>query len=523
MPAAASISVLLLISALGIYIHALFLSISLGFPWIILALMYKWWRTKDRDYYDATRVVTSVLGINFALGAITGTLVEFGLVQAWSGSIFVIATFGFVPLTLELVAFVGEVLFLIMFVVTLGRVRAPLSIGIMGAYLVMAIFSGAVITTVNSWMNVPWGTANLATTIYPFLPLYGPNSINPQAIVRLKAELVQNLFTTGSSAQILQNSTLANSVGVTLTNPFIAFYSPYALASALHAVNAAMIVGISFGLAGFAYKFFKTGGGKYVKIMRSILPILLVLLILQPTVLGDFMGKTVAADQPTKFALMEGAQTTTQNPLVAFLAYGDPQHSIPGLDDFKKACEGNTGKTLGQLVSSIIPNLNTGPASSVDLGEMCVSDLTEAGTAMAIVNSGYIAKITLGVIAVVSLVALVTVCFSLGPLSNLTTAIFASLGRKRTVLLLSLLVLSACVLTASLGWFVREVGRKPWTVYGLLYPEELVTPVPINPVVLAFFVLTFVIVAIVGVYGMYVVATSPLRFIQLLKKGAGVE
>jgi cytochrome d ubiquinol oxidase subunit I len=235
------------------------------------------------------------------------------------------------------------------------------------------------------------------------------------------------------------------------------------------------------------------------------------------------MGKTVAADQPTKFALMEGAQTTTQNPLVAFLAYGDPQHSIPGLDDFKKACEGNTGKTLGQLVSSIIPNLNTGPASSVDLGEMCVSDLTEAGTAMAIVNSGYIAKITLGVIAVVSLVALVTVCFSLGPLSNLTTAIFASLGRKRTVLLLSLLVLSACILTASLGWFVREVGRKPWTVYGLLYPEELVTPVPINPVVLAFFVLTFVIVAIVGVYGMYVVATSPLRFIQLLKKGAGVE
>ncbi len=520
--AEAIVSTLLPISALGIYIHSFFLSISLGFPWIILPLMYKWWRTNDRDYYDAAKVATSVLGVNFALGAITGTLVEFGLVQAWSGSIFVIATFGFVPLTLELVAFVGEVLFLIMFIVTLGRVRTPVSIGIMSIYAVMAIFSGAVITTVNSWLNVPWGTASLATSIYPFLPQYGPNSINPQALVQLKADLLQNLLTTGSSAQILQNSTLANSVGVTLTNPFIAFYSSYALASVLHAVNAATIVGISFGLAGFAYRFYKTGSGKYLKIMRAILPVLLVLLILQPTVLGDFMGKTVAAGQPTKFALMEGAQTTTQNPLVAFLAYGDPQHSIPGLEDFKKNCEDNRGKTLGQLVSSILPNF-IGPAASVDLGELCVSDLNEAGLAMPGVSTGYIAKITLGVVALVSLVALVSVNFSLGSLSKLTATIFAPLGRKRTALLLSLLVLSGCILAASLGWFVREVGRKPWTVYGLLYPEELITPVPINPIVLAFFVLTFVTVAVIGVYGMYVVATRPLRFIQLLKKGAGVE
>jgi cytochrome d ubiquinol oxidase subunit I len=523
MPAASSVPILLLISALGIYIHAMFLTISLGFPWIILALLYKWWRTEDRDYYEATRTVTSVLGVNFALGAITGTLVEFGLVQAWSGSIFVIATFGFVPITLELIAFIGEVLFLIMFVVTLGRVRAPVSIGIMAVYAAMAIFSGAVITTVNSWLNVPWGTANLATNLYPFLPQYGPSATNLQALVKLKVELVQNLLTSGSSSQVLQNSTLAGNVGLTLTDPFVAFYSPYALASMLHAVNAAIIVGISFGLAGYAYRFFRTGNPKYVKIMRAVLPILLVLLILQPTVLGDFMGKTVAADQPTKFALMEGAQTTTQNPLTAFLAYGDPQHPIPGLEDFKKACDSNRGKTLGELVSSVVPNANAGPASSLDLQDLCLSDISKAEADMAAVNSGYFAKILLGIIALISLVALVALNFPLGPLSRLTERVIAPLGRRKAILLLSFLVLAACVLTASLGWFVREVGRKPWTVYGLLYPEELITPVPIDPIALALFVLTFVTVAIVGLYGMYVVATSPLRFIQLLKKGAGVE
>lgn len=101
------LSPLLFINALGVYIHAIFLSISLGFPWVIGSLIYKWWRTKDPDYYSAARTATGVLGLNFALGAITGTLVELGLVQAWPGSIFVIATFGLMPLALELIAFIG--------------------------------------------------------------------------------------------------------------------------------------------------------------------------------------------------------------------------------------------------------------------------------------------------------------------------------------------------------------------------------------------------------------------------------
>jgi cytochrome d ubiquinol oxidase subunit I len=523
MPAGTFVPTLLLISAFGIYIHAFFLSISLGFPWIILGLLYKWWRTNDEDYYGAARTATSVLGVNFALGAITGTLVEFGLVQAWPGTLFVIATFGFVPLTLELVAFVGEVLFLIMFIVTLRKVKVPVSIGIMALYAIMAIFSGAVITTVNSWLNVPWGTANLATHIYPFLPQYGPSAVDLQALVKLKVQLVQSLLTSGSSSQILQNSTLAGNVGTTLTDPFVGFYSPYDWASMLHAVNAGIIVGMSFALAAYAYKFFKSESAKYVKIMRAFLPILLILLVLQPTVFGDYMGKVVATSQPTKFALMEGTENTTQNSLIAFLAYGNPQQSIPGLQDFKKACEDNQNKTLGELASSVVPGINSGPASSINLQDLCLSDLSKAESEMVQVNTGYYAKIAVGVIALISIIALVALNFSLGLLTTLTEYILKPLGRRRAIPLLSFLVLSSCVLAASLGWFVREVGRTPWTVYGLLHPGELITPVPINPMVIAVFVATFATVAVVGIYGMYLVATRPLRFIELLRKGAGVE
>ncbi len=501
-----AVSTLLFISALGIYVHAFFLSISLGLPFVIGALLYKWWRTKDKDYYEAVKTTTGVLGLNFALGAITGTLVEFGLVQAWPGSIFVIATFGFMPLALELIAFIGEIVILIIFIVTLGRVKPQSSLGIIALYAMMAVLSGLLITTANSWLNVPWGTGNLAQSLYPFLPQYGPLAADPQALVRLKVQFLTR-STPGSPAQALQDPSFAQKVGLTLWDPFVAFGSPYAIASMIHNVNAGIIVGMAFALAGYGYRFFKSSNKKNLKIIRAFLPILLVSLVLQPTVFGDFMGKMVAANQPTKFALMENAQTTITNPLISFLAYGDPSRPIVGFDTFAKACNSLGSNTL----------------ASTKLSSVCLSDLALAESRIGVINAAYYAKIAFGVLALVSLVALTAYTFKIPILSKIAAVIFRRLGNRGTILLLSILLLVSTITPASLGWFIRENGRKPWTVYGLLYPSEISTPVPINPVVLAAFTITFVVMAVVGIYGMYVVSTKRLRFIELLRKGAGVE
>lgn len=514
-------SLLLQISALGIFIHAFFLTISLGFPWVIGALLYNWWRSKSQEYYDAARSVTGVLGLNFALGAITGTLVEFGLVQAWPGSIFAIATFGLIPLTLELVAFLGEIVLLVMFIVTLGKVRAPVSLGVIMSYAVMAALSGVLITTVNSWLNVPWGTGNLAANLYPFLPPYGPNAVNPTALVSLKLELVKSFISTGTGSQVLQNPSLAKTIGVTLIDPYVAFASPYAWASAFHNVNAGIIVGISFALVGYAYRFLKTGEAKYVRIMKAFLPVLLILLILQPTLLGDFMGKAVAIQQPTKFALMEGASNTTQNPLVAFLAYGDPQHPIIGFDALRSQCNSLGNATLGNL-TPLAPNVTLGSVSSVSLKSVCLSDLSKSESRLPLMNAIYYLKIAIGIVDLVALLGLAALNFNIGILSKITRRILSRLGEQRGVFLLSLAVVVASIFASGIGWFVREDGRKPWTVYGLLYPEELVTRVTIGPVVVLF-ALLFVAIAVVGIYGIYVVSTRRLKFIELLKKGGGVE
>jgi cytochrome bd quinol oxidase subunit 1 apoprotein (EC 1.10.3.-) len=76
----------------------------LGFPLAITALLIKYWRSRDPYYLSVTRKLTIVLFINFALGAVFGTLVEFGLVQIWPGTIIAIASFALVPLALELIA-----------------------------------------------------------------------------------------------------------------------------------------------------------------------------------------------------------------------------------------------------------------------------------------------------------------------------------------------------------------------------------------------------------------------------------
>jgi len=516
-------SMLLPISALGIFIHAFFLTISLGFPWVIGGLLFQWWRTKGQEYYDAARNVTAILGLNFALGAITGTLVEFGLVQAWPGSIFVIATFGLMPLTFELVAFIGEIVLLVMFIVTLGKVRPLASLGIMMFYGAMAILSGVLIMTVNSWLNVPWGTGNLASTLYPFLPQYGPSAADPSALVRLKLELIKNQVATGTASQILQSPDLARAVGLTLNDPYVALSSPYAWASALHAVNAGIIVGMSFALVGYAYCFLKTGQTKYVKIVKAFLPILLVLLILQPTVFGDMMGKAVAVQQPTKFALMEGAANTTQNPPIAFLAYGDPQHAIIGFDRLRSQCASLGQTTLGNIAASAAPNITLGSASSVSLKSVCLSDLSKSESRLLVIYSLYYAKIAVGILDLVAIVGLVALNFNLGPLSRLTKRILKRFGEQKSVFLLSLLVVSTSIFASGLGWFVREDGRKPWTVYGLIYPEELITPISISPFVFVAFALIFVAVAIIGIYGIYIVSTRRLKFTELLEKGAGVE
>ncbi|MCX8172824.1 MAG: cytochrome ubiquinol oxidase subunit I, partial [Archaeoglobaceae archaeon] len=517
---------LLMLSALGVYFHSIFVSITLGFPIVIMALLLKYHRTGDEDYYKAIRLMTAVLAVNFALGAITGTLVEFGLVQAWPGTIIAIASFAFTPLAFELIAFANEIAFLVLFIVTLGRIKPIYSFYILAIYWIFAVFSGVLITAVNSWLLAPWGTGGVAKAIYPFIPEFGTTEVDVAKLLMIK---IISLSTGLPLQAIIQTPEVAGKIGIILYEPYSAFLSPFGTISIFHNLFAAFIVGISIALLGYAIRYHKTKQERYLKILKIISPIFLVLFLIQSAIFGHFMGESVAKYNPTKFAMMENAIQSYQDPLVAFLAYGDPSKPIIGFDELKKACDLNADKKIGDLAvsvgidkSQVISTaktlgvaLNEQKLESVlnlELRQICYADLERAMEKISVVHTSYYTKIFFGLVGFISAIALFA-NFKSKRVSNIVDRFLGNRG----ILVISILLFFSSVIPSVLGWFVREVGRKPWTVYGLLYPEELVTIVEYARTPLFAFFMTIAISSIVifGLYAMYLVATREQKFVEL--------
>ncbi|MEM0503594.1 MAG: cytochrome ubiquinol oxidase subunit I [Archaeoglobaceae archaeon] len=519
---------LLALSALGVYFHAIFVSITLGFPLVIMALLWKHNRTGVEDYFRDAKIATSVLAVNFALGAITGTLVEFGLVQAWPGTIVAIATFAFTPLAFELVAFACEIALLVLFIVTLGKIKPMKSFLILAFYWIFAVLSGVLITAVNSWLIVPWGTGIVAKTLYPFMPDFGPLYTDVEKLLALKVLILA----TGLPMQaILQIPEVSAKFGVLLYDPYVTLLSPYSLSSILHNLFAAFLVGTSIALLGYAIRHYQTGEERYLRGIKVVAPIVFVLFLAQPTMLGHLMGVSVVEYNPTKFAMMENALESYHNPIIALVAYGDPYRKIMGFDDLKSSCELHGDAKLGEIAKSVGLTENEVLLMAKEVGvsveprrisavydtklkEICLTDLEKAISRIKAVHLSYYTKIFFGILGFLASVSL----FAFLKSSTFSKLLGRFFGNK-TLLLLSIAIFLGSAVPSALGWFVREVGRKPWTVYGLLYPEELVTVVEyaLTPHFLAFMSFVVLAIALAGIYAMYIVATKELKFLELLR------
>lgn len=508
------------LSALGIYFHAFFVSLTLGLPVAIIIMLWMHRSKGGESYLQAAKLMTRILVLNFALGAITGTLVEFGLVQVWPGVNLAVATAALAPLALELVAFTCEIALLVLFYVTLGKVKTLASVSIIALYTAFAFLSGYLITSVNSWMQAPWGTGALARALYPFMPSFGPDVVDEPRIVAVKvAALAKGV----PLSVVLEQPGLSERLGVLLDDPMIALYNPYALISALHNITAGVLVALSLVIAAYAYAHYRSGGEKYLEVLRPLVIAFAVLFAIQAPVFAHFMGEAVVRYNPTKFALMEGAATTYHNPIVALIAYGDPSRPIAGFDALRRSCEELGGTTLGDLASAlgleryleVLDAADARRVAGLKLRDLCLADLERAERLMPLVHYAYYAKVVAAIAGGLAAAALLLLFVRIPVLSRAAERVTALLGDfRRRVLVLAALALAGTALPSALGWAVREIGRKPWSVYGLLTPEELITPVPLaqSPGFLALAALLILAVGLGGVYAMYLVASRGSRF-----------
>jgi cytochrome d ubiquinol oxidase subunit I len=412
---------------LTIMFHFIFPAISIGLALLIAIVETARWRTGDPVYERMSDFWLKLFALTFVVGVATGIVMEFQFGTNWAAySRFVGDIFG-APLAAEGVfafflesGFVGLLVF--------GRRRISSGVRCFAAWMVAlgSSLSAFWILVANSWMQTPAG----------------------YAIVDGRARL---------------------------TDFWAAVFNPSTLPRLLHTLASSWAMA-SFLMAGVASWYFLKGRGGPVA--RASLRLGTVAALVSTVVVfasGDRHARQVAHTQEAKFAAMEGLYSTTPGaPLVLF--------SLPPTQDGRRA-----GPEL--VVTNLVSFLAFGNFQAPVRG---LEDFPrEDWPPVAITFLSFHNMVILG--NAMALAAVVGV-FLLWR-GRLETA-------RRWQQIMVLLV-PAPMLAIQLGWMTAEAGRQPWIVYGLMRTRDAVSKVVTAPEVLFSIVLFSLVYLALGALWVY--------------------
>jgi cytochrome d ubiquinol oxidase subunit I len=412
--------------AMSLAFHIIFAAIGIAMPALMVIAEWKWLRTKEEVYLTLAQRWAKGTAILFAVGAVSGTVLSFELGLLWPAFMGHAGAVIGMPFSLEGFAFFTEGIFLGIYLYGWKRVRprAHLFAGVMVA--VSGALSGIFVVIANAWMNAPTGfrlVDGKPVDIDPIAAMLNPAAFGQTLHMTLAAYAATGFVVAGIHAFMLRR------------DPHNQFHKA--------ALGIALVIG---GVAA----------------------------ILQPFS-GDLIAKSVAQTQPIKLAAFEGQfQTEKGAPLrvgglpdeaaretryaieipfgLSLLAYGDPQSTVKGLNDFP----------------------------------------TDVHPPVAIVHFSFQIMVACGV--AMMLVALWAAWRFLR-------------GRRERKWADSKWFLRAIVFAAPLGfiaietgWTVTEVGRQPWIIYGVMRTSEAVTPMPGLIVPFLTFTVLYIFLAIITVF-----------------------
>ena len=412
--------------AMSLAFHIIFAAIGIAMPLLMIIAEWKWLRSKDETYLTLAQRWAKGTAILFAVGAVSGTVLSFELGLLWPGFMGYAGSIIGMPFSLEGFAFFTEAIFLGIYLYGWKRVppRAHLFAGVMVA--LSGAVSGIFVVIANAWMNAPTGfrlVNGQPVDIDPIAAMLNPAAFGQTLHMTLAAYAATGFLVAGIHAFMLRR------------DPNNRFHKA--------AISIALVVG---GVSA----------------------------ILQP-LSGDFLAKSVAKTQPVKLAAFEGQfQKEKGAPLriggipdesagetrhaieipyaLSWLAYGDPNAVVRGLNDF--------------------PADERPPVAIVHISFQI---MVASGVAMMLVA--------------------------------LWAAWRYLRGRRNQTWLSSKWFLRVLVVAAPLGflaietgWIVTEVGRQPWIIYGVMRTSEAVTPMPGLIVPFITFTVLYIFLAVITVF-----------------------
>ena len=466
---------------LGIYVHAVFLVFAVGFPIVVLAFEAIGTIKKDNDYIKLAKNASKIWGISFAAGAVTGTLVEFGLVVVWSGSIALIASMGAAPLIIELYAFIIEIVLIGTYLTTFDILKNHRIIHMLIGFGVLfgSNLSAYMILAVNAWMQVPWGTGNfVGQNILPWVPTMGPDVVNSKSLGILATAL------SNYGSVVLASPNAFQLLAPFTTDPWIAIVSPEAIITYIHNLLAA-VIDTSFIAASYvSYKILK-GYGKYeynLKALKVTFGAGAIASILQP-IAGDQQGRLLYEFQRNIFYATEGiGPNGGYNPILSFLLYGNFNHYFRGFN-----------------------YLESLPGSNNPYAQMTIQ---ASMTYEPWLHFFYYTMVILGVVLFILAIAYFGLYIKL--IDRLVKAIFRR-STERFLIYGSFIGAISGVVASISGWGAREMGRHPWTIYGLVTYPEVITP---HPITIWFTIIIMVIelaILFAGLWGFYMIYLKNLK------------
>ena len=494
------------LSIVGIGLHWGILQYVLGLPFMAFVAELIYFKTKDEDWMRIAKVLVKATAIVFAVGAASGTLVEFGLITVWPRVLAAVGKWLYFPMYAEVFAFIMEVLVIYMLWYGWDRLSPKARLVLTFFAFLGPWYSGAMIIAANSFMQVPTGLVPdynpytgqwLYSQGYPKILVAIPTSIasllnvttlqslgvqikgttSDAVLAYVPVTIVDRLVYESFSGYTLNQSVLRlvlksgalNDPGLAST-PVLSvlnaildatvkyygiytylFQSPDFAPSLMHAIGAGLVVSGFTAMAGFGTRLMKAKDERYRKYLEKAFKFAvvfsLVVIAYEGLIAGHEMGVTVAKYQPEKFAAMEGL-------------------GVPGFTSIAELLHtGPIEKLLAYgTLSAHLPVYGQIPTGWGNISSTLGVPGTSTYLPPLIVDYTYYAMVIVGV--------------ALGVYALILTAYVAT-GRTARVhrVWMSLLVPAAVLaqFASYMGWATREMGRLPWVVYGIMTLSDTVT------------------------------------------------
>jgi cytochrome d ubiquinol oxidase subunit I len=416
--------------------HFLFVPLTIGLALIVAVLETFYLRSRDPRYLRATRFWGKFLVLNFAVGVVTGLVLEFQFGMNWSAySRFVGDVFGG-PLAVEgLLAFFLESTFLGLWIFGWDRLSPRLHL--LAAWMVAlgTIVSAFWILTANSWMQNPVG--------YRIDPATGHAQLDSFAAVISNRVVWTHLVHTVFSAIVTAAAlVLAVSAWHLLRNSREAAFP-----------TTAAIAAVAIALSGFGV-----------------------------ALSGHFQGVQMTGVQPMKMAAAEALWETEKPAAFSVVA-------LPDSSDGRN------------LIDIRVPRLLSLLATSTFGGEVKGINPLQAEYEARYGAGDYRPPVWLIYWSFRLMVGAGLLLIVLGG-AGAWLARKGKLARARWFHRLAMASVALPLLANTTGWIVTEIGRQPWTVFGLMLTRDAVSP-SVGPVAVAIslslFTVTYAALAAVDV------------------------